>query len=205
MQHNLETILKFASTSMEGKHEKLRSFHYSRSGHVVSTNSHILFASKEPFDLNRTAKTYSSEKYSKGEFVETNIDFPDWKFVIPNESARKFEITIPKSFEVFKEYKEERVLIALDYTDLEDPFFKYFGKNNNTTLACNGKYLSEFAGQSVSVLVSSPFQPVVLLSNESKIDPLSKTLKEDILNEQWFYILMPIRPDEDSSNNEVYI
>ena len=205
MEHTLDFVTNFASTNTENpKHEKLRSIHFDHSGHVIATNSHVLFATKKPFQVNKADKTFHSDKIKSGELIESSIEFPDWKQVLPLKSARKVSIEIPKWFSDLDKI-EEKVTMILDYSDSSNPFIKVANTINETSLAFNAKYLSKFAGEKVSILISSPEQPTVILSNTTKVDPHSTKLSEDILGENWFYLLMPIKLDENETNSKVYI
>lgn len=206
MEHTIEFIANFSSTnSTSAKHEKIRGVHFDHSGHVVGTNSHVLFASKKPYQIEKSNKTYVSEEAKKGNYVESEIQFPDWRQVLPKKSARKITLEIPEWFSGLENI-ESKVTMVLDYSNSSKPFIKIANTTTETSLAFNAKYLSKFSGQSLSFLISSPEQPTVILSEKSKIDPHSKTLDQDILNEEWFYILMPIKlDDEDTSTSKVYL
>lgn len=204
MEHTLNTLINFSSNDYENpKHEKIQSFLYDFSGHVVATNSHVLLATKFPFEIEKAGKSFKSREYDKGHFVESAHDFPNWKEVVPQESARRITIEIPNWFKLFENYGEKATLV-IDYKNVESPFFKVVKNIDATSFGFNGKYLSSFAGEKVSMLISSPVSPTVVLREGSSIDPHSKTLKEDILKEDWFYLLMPIKLDDEISN-EVYI
>ncbi|WP_127716678.1 hypothetical protein [Halobacteriovorax sp. HLS] len=205
MEHTLNFVTNFASTNTESpKHDRLRSIHFDHSGHVVATNSHVLFATKNPFEMSRANKTFLSDKAKTGELIEASIEFPDWKKILPLKSARKVILEIPTWFASL-ETTEEKVTMILDYTDSSNAFIKIGNTINETSLAFNAKYMSKFAGERLAILISSPEQPTVILSSSSKIDPHSPKLSEDILHEDWFYLLMPIKLEENKINSKVYI
>lgn len=204
MEHTLNNLIKFSSTDTENpKHKKIQAFHYDHSGHVVTTNSHVLFASKKPWEIKRAGKTFSKAEYQKGYFVETELAFPQWQEVIPKESGRKVTVKIPEWFGMFGEDNRDATLI-LDYSDISKPFFKVSSTVGETCLGFNAKYLSCFAGEEISFLITSPVSPTIVVNKESDLDPLSKHFSEDVLKEDWFYVLMPIKLDEESPN-EVYM
>jgi hypothetical protein len=204
MEHTLNNLLKFSSADTENpKHQKIQSFRYDHSGHVVATNSHVLFASKKPWDIKKSGKTFSKSEYEKGFFVETELAFPEWQKAIPEESGRKVNIKIPEWFGMFGEDNRDATMI-LDYTDTSKPFFKISSTIGETCLGINAKYLSCFAGEEISFLITSPISPTIVVDKESDLDPLSKNFKENVLKEDWFYLLMPIKLDEESPS-EVYL
>jgi DNA polymerase III sliding clamp (beta) subunit (PCNA family) len=94
--------------------------------------------------------------------------------------------------------------MVLDYKNPDSPFIKIVKSVDETALGFNVKYLSPFAGEEISILILNPISPAVILEKDSQIDPHSKFLKEDILKEDWLYVLMPIKLDEEESN-EVYM
>jgi hypothetical protein len=201
MKHSLDFVSQFATKDLKTERlQKLRSIHFDRSGHVIATNSHVLFASKEPFILDRANKTYHCEDHNK----EATIEFPEWRKVLPTKSARKVTLEIPKWFSELDKI-EEKVTLVLDHSDLNNAFIRVAKTIDETSLAFNAKYLTHFAGQTVSILISSPLEPTIILSDKSKVDPHSAILSEDILNEEWFYLLMPIRLGEDDANSKVYL
>ena len=204
MEHTLNNLLKFSSTDTENpKHQKIQSFHYDHSGHVVATNSHVLFASKKPWEINKAGKTFSKSEYEKGYFVEAELSFPEWQKVIPEESGRKVTVEIPEWFGIFGEDNRDATMV-LDYTDTAKPFFKISSTVGETCLGFNAKYLSCFAGEEVSLLITSPVSPTIVVNKDSGLDPLSNHFKENVLTEDWFYVLMPIKLDEEESS-EVYM
>ena len=204
MEHTLNNLLKFSSTdSADPKFDRIKSFHYDHSGHVVTTNAHVLFASKKPWEIKKAGKTFSKAEYEKGYFTETTEDFPEWQLVIPEESGRRITVEIPEWFEMFGEDNRDATLI-LNYSDISKPYFKIAKTVEETCLAFNAKYLSCFAGEEVSFLITSPVSPTLVVSKESILDPQSKHFREDVLKEDWFYVLMPIKLDEESSS-EVYM
>ncbi len=204
MEHTLNNLIKFSSTNTENpKHKKIHAFHYDHSGHVVTTNSHVLFASKKPWEITKAGKTFSKAEYEKGYFVEAELAFPEWQEVIPRESGRKVTVKISEWFGMFGEDNRDATLV-LDYTNISKPFFKILSTVGETCLGFNAKYLSCFAGEEISFLITSPVSPTIVVNKESSLDPLSKHFKEDALKEDWFYVLMPIKLDEESPN-EVYM
>ena len=205
MKHTVEFIANFSSTSSESqKHKKIKAIHFDHSGHVVGTNSHVLFASKGPFEISKSNKTYVSDEIKNGKYIESKIDFPDWKQVLPKKSAKKLTLKIPSWFSGLENISE-KVTMVFDYSNSTKPFIKISDTTDETSMAFNAKYLSKFAGQSTSILITSPELPTVILSEKSKIDPHSQNLSEEILAEEWFYVLMPIRLDEESKNSKVYL
>lgn len=204
MEHTLNNLIKFSSTDFENpKHQKIQSFHYDHSGHVIATNSHVLFASKKPWEIQKAGKTFSKSEYEKGYFVEAELAFPEWQGVIPEESGRKVAVKIPEWFGMFGENNMDATMV-LDYTDISKPFFKVSSTVGETCLGLNVKYLSCFAGEEISFLITGPVSPTIVVSKESALDPHSKHFKENVLKEDWFYVLMPIKLDEELSS-EVYI
>lgn len=204
MEHTLNNLLRFSSTDLENpKHQKIQTFHYDHSGHVITTNSHVLFATKKPWEIEKAGKTYSKAEYEKGYFTEAEQEFPEWKHVIPEESGRRVTIKIPEWFELLGEENRSATMV-LDYTDVSKPYFKISEAIGETCLGFNAKYLSCFANEEITFLITSPLSPAVVVSKDSKIDPLCSHFREEVLKEDWFYILMPIKLDEDSSD-EVYM
>ncbi len=206
MEHTLNNLLKFSSTDIENpKHQKIHSFHYDHSGHVIATNSHVLFASKRPWEIDKAGRTFSKVEYEKGYFTEAELEYPKWQQVIPEESGRRVTIQIPEWFDTFGE-ENRSVSMLLDYTDTSNPFLKISKAIGETCLGFNAKYLSCFAGEEVSFLITSPLSPVVVVSKNSTLDPLSKNFKEEVLKEDWFYLLMPLKIDlDEESAHEVYM
>ncbi len=123
--------------------------------------------------------------------------------VIPEESGRRITVEIPEWFGMFGEDNRDATMV-LDYTDISKPFFKVSSTVGETCLGFNAKYLSCFAGEEISFLIASPVSPAIVVCKESDLDPHSKHFKEDVLKEDWFYLLMPIQLDEDLLG-EVYI
>jgi hypothetical protein len=204
MKQTLESLIQFCSKNFDNeKHKGIHAFHYDHSGHVVATNSHVLFATKRLFDIKKGGKTYSKKEYQNGKFIESKFDFPDWKMVLPEVSARRIRIVIPKWFDLF-DTDDKSGTIVLDYSDINNPFLKLSGRSSESSFAFNMRYLSCFAGEEVTILISSPLHPIIILSENSTVDPLIKNVNEEILKEEWFYILMPIKMDEDTSG-EIYI
>ncbi len=204
MEHTLNNLLKFSSTDLETpKHQKIQAFHYDHSGHVVTTNSHVLFATKKPWEIEKAGKTFSKAEYEKGYFVEAKLDFPKWQEVIPEESGRKVTVKIPEWFGMFGEDNRDATMV-LDYSDTSKPFFKISKTVGETCLGFNAKYLSCFAEEEITFLITSPLSPAIVVGKESSLDPLAKHFKENVLKEDWFYVLMPIKLDEESPS-EVYM
>ncbi|MBT4792341.1 MAG: hypothetical protein HON90_12290 [Halobacteriovoraceae bacterium] len=204
MEHSLKNLITFSSSRQDSlKHQKIQSFHYDHSGHVVATNSHVLFATKKPWEIEKAGRTYSKFEFEKGSFVEAELEFPSWKQFIPQESGRKITIKVPAWFELFKK-EDYSATMVLDYTDITEPFFKISESTSETSLGFNAKYLACFANEEITVLVTSPLSPAIIVCKDSDIDPLSLHFKDEVLKEDWFYILMPIKLDEDLSD-EVYL
>lgn len=204
MEHTLNSILKFSAVDTKNpKKVRINSFHYDHSGHVIATNSHVLFASKRPWDIKKAGKTFSRAEYEKGIFTEYETTFPNWKQVIPTECGRKITIKIPTWFEMFGDENRDATMV-LDYTDTANPFFKITNTTSETCFGFNAKYLSCFAGEEISFLIAGSVMPAVVVNSNSNIDNLSNYLSEEVLKEDWFYILMPIRMDEED-NQEVYL
>jgi len=196
MEQTIQNLLQFTpDIAVKDKHKNIQAIHFDYSGHVVATNGHVLFATKKPFEMKKAGKTFSSSEIKKGVTTESIHEFPEWKKAIPSECARKIKLTIPKWFSMFKK-TEEDVTLVLDYKNVDDPFFKVSKCTSETSLGINAKYLSCFAGEEVSVLLSSPTSAAVITKKDSKIDPHSNKFEDEVLSEEWFYLLMPIRLDE---------
>lgn len=204
MEHTLNTLIRFSSKGSDDvKKRKLQSFHYDHYGHVITCNSHVLFATKKPWDITKAGRAFSIAEYEKGFFTEAKEAFPDWQDVIPQDSARRITVHIPEWFDLF-EQEDRSATFVLDYSDKTKPFLKLGASLGQTNLAFNARYLSCFAGEQVSFLITSPLSPVIVVQSESQLDPLSSHFKEDVLKEEWFYVLMPIKLDEEALD-EVYI
>jgi hypothetical protein len=204
MEHTLNNLLKFSSTDTTNpKHKKIQSFHYDHSGHVIASNSHVLFASKKPWEIEKAGKTFSKTEFEKGYFIESELDYPEWKEAMPQESGRKVTVKIPEWFDLL-ENENRSVSMILDYSDTSKPFIKIATTLDETCFAFNAKYLSCFSGEEVTILITGPLSPVVVVNKDSTIDPQSRNFKEDVLNEEWFYLLMPLKIDEEPPT-EVYI
>jgi hypothetical protein len=204
MEHTLNNLLKFSAVDLENpKHSRIDSFHYDHSGHVIATNSHVLFASKRAWEIKKAGKSYSRPEYEKGFFVEAELEFPEWKQVIPKECGRKVTIQIPEWFEIFGDENRDATMV-LDYTNTSNPYFKITATTSETCLGFNAKYLSCFAGEKVSFLIAGSILPSIVVSSDSKVDHLNSYLSEELFKEDWFYILMPIKMDEEDTQ-EVYL
>lgn len=199
MDHTLENLIFLTPSTIEReKQRNIQALHFDYSGHVVATNGHRLLASKRPFNLKHSGKTFSTSKLLEGQYTHPKHGFPDWKLAIPNEAARKVQMKIPKWFKFFKD-SNETIALVLDYTQPHSTHFKISNSTNETSLALDAKYLWQFADTEVSLLIYSPNSAVVILPTESKIDPQSPTLRDDLLTEEWFYLLMPLKLDREKT------
>lgn len=195
MEHTMETLLAHSSwDESKQKHEKIRSIHFDHSGHAIATNSHVLLGTKNLFDINKAGRSFKNTDINK----ESEITFPKWKEILPNECYRKLTVEIPEWFSLFTKEVQDTTMV-LDYSNPNEVFFRTSETTNDSSFAFNIKYLANFAGETISILITSPVSPVVIVKEESTIDIYSKHLKEEILKEDWFYILMPIRLKEELS------
>lgn len=92
MKHTSKFIANFSSSStMSGKHEKIKAIHFDSSGHVVGTNSHVLFASKDPFQISKSNKSFSSEEVKKGNYIESSVAFQIGRKYFRRKVQEKFQ------------------------------------------------------------------------------------------------------------------
>ncbi|OFZ51760.1 MAG: hypothetical protein A2381_18470 [Bdellovibrionales bacterium RIFOXYB1_FULL_37_110] len=190
-------------TSKDPQYAHLNAFYFDVSGHVIATNGYVLMGSKRPFNIKFSGKGFRAPEYLKGELVEIEKDFLKWKKCIPEESAKKICISIPTWFKKFQPTDEE-VIMTIDYKDIQKPFIKLTSKINETSFAFDAKYLSVFAGKEIQILILDSYGPKVIVDKNSLLDPFSKNFKEDVLREEWFYLLMPINLEKEVES-EVYL
>ena len=204
MKHNLDFLLRFCSKEhSNSKHQKIRAFHYDHSGHVVTTNSHVLFASKAPWEIQRAGQTFLKDEYEQGRFMNSELNFPDWQQTIPLECGRKVVMEIPGWFDLFGDSDRDATFV-LDYSEASKPIFRVSEKINEASIAFNAKYLSCFAGMTVGLFISGPTAPTIITKHDSMLTSNSSHFREDVLKEDWFYVLMPIKLEEEALS-EVYL
>ena len=127
MEHTLNNLIKFSSTDTENpKHKKIQAFHYDHSGHVVTTNSHVLFASKKPWEIKHID---TMELWKFGDFKNyTSLNLLTYVFNIPTPKDDMDGSMVAKVF-----YEEDNLERIVTYCEKDvvatiQLFRKYEGK-----------------------------------------------------------------------------